>query len=229
MNTLLLIAIGLVAVALYLPQWHTQRILNRFSAPHPSLPGTGSQFAEHLLAGQGLSHVKVEETTEGDHYDPLAKTVRLSAENFHNKSLTAIVTAAHEVGHAIQDAQGYEPLQRRTELITRAQTFARFSGWALIALPILLVVIHSPMLAALAFAIGFVAQFGGVLVNITTLPVELDASFNRAMPLLAQTKLLSPKELYSAKRILRACAMTYVAGSLASLLNLWKWMKAIRR
>lgn len=229
MNILLLVAIGLVAVALYIPQWHTKRILQRFSAPHPTLPGTGSQFAEHLLKQQGLTHVRVEETNDGDHYDPLTKTVRLSPDNFHRNSLTAIVTAAHEVGHAIQDAQGYEALQRRTELVTRAQTFARFSGWALIALPILLVVIHSPILAALAFAIGFVSQFGGVLVNITTLPVELDASFNRAMPLLAQSNLLSPKELHSAKRILRACAMTYVAGSLSSLLNLWKWMKAIRR
>lgn len=229
MNILLLVAIALVAVALYIPQWHTQRILRRYGQPHPTLPGTGSQYAEHLLRSQGLTHVRVEETKEGDHYDPVAKVVRLTNQNYHRNSLTAIVTAAHEVGHAIQDAQGYEPLQRRTELITRAQSFARFSGWALLALPVVLVVVHSPILAALAFAIGFVAQFGGVLVNITTLPVELDASFNRAMPLLANSNVLSPKELHTAKRILRACAMTYVAGSLSSLLNLWKWMRALRR
>jgi hypothetical protein len=229
MNPLLLIIFLLLAVALYTPQWHTRRVLAKFSQPHPVLPGTGAQYAEHLLASQGLSHVRVEETAQGDHYDPVQKAVRLSRENFHSNSLTAIVTAAHEVGHAIQDATGYEPLQRRTELVTRAQTFARFSGWALLALPVVLVIIHSPILAALAFAIGFVAQFGGVLVNITTLPVEFDASFTRAMPLLAQNPYLSPKDLYHAKRILRACAMTYVAGSLSSLLNLWKWLKAIKR
>jgi Zn-dependent membrane protease YugP len=229
MSILLLVAIALVAVALYVPQWHTRRILAKFSQPHPTLPGTGAQYAEHLLKSQGINHVRVEETPDGDHYDPTAKVVRLSPANFHSNSLTAIVTAAHEVGHAIQDAQGYEPLQRRTEMVTRAQGFARFSGFALIALPVLLVVVHSPILAALAFAIGFVSQFGGVLVSITTLPVELDASFKRAMPLLEQGGLLSPKELYNAKRILRACAMTYVAGSLSSLLNLWKWMKAIKR
>jgi Zn-dependent membrane protease YugP len=229
MNILLLIAIVLFAVALYVPQWHTRRILEQYSKPHPTLPGTGAQYAEHLLTAQGLSGVRVEETKEGDHYDPTTKVVRLSSANFHTNSLTAIVTAAHEVGHAIQDAQGYEPLQRRTEMVTRAQGFARFSGVALIALPILLVVIHSPILAALAFAVGFVSQFGGVLVSITTLPVELDASFKRAMPLLEQGGFLSPKELHNAKRILRACAMTYVAGSLSSLLNLWKWMKAIKR
>jgi hypothetical protein len=229
MSPLLLIGVVLVAVALYVPQWHTRRILAQYSRPHPTLPGTGSQYAEHLLRAQGLTMVRVEETKEGDHYDPTAKVVRLSIANFHSNSLTAIVTAAHEVGHAIQDAQGYEPLHRRTEMVTRAQGFAQFSGWALMALPVVLVVVHSPVLAALTFAIGFVAQFGGVLVSITTLPVELDASFKRAMPLLAQGGLLSPKELYIAKRILRACAMTYVAGSLSSLLNLWKWMKAIRR
>lgn len=229
MSPLLLIALALLAVALYVPQWHTQRILQRFSQPHPSLPGTGAQYAHHLLQQQGLTQVRVEETNEGDHYDPIHKVVRLSSNNFHRNSLTAIVTAAHEVGHAIQDAQHYEPLQRRTELITRAQYFARFSGIALIALPFVLLIAHSPWLAALAFALGFVSQFGGVLVSITTLPVEFDASFNRAMPLLKQSNLLSPKELYHAKRILRACAMTYVAGSLSSLLNLWKWMKALRR
>jgi hypothetical protein len=229
MNILLLIVLAIVAIGLYVPQWHTQRILKKYSAPHPLLPGTGAQYAEHLLNSQGLKHVRVEETSEGDHYDPTTKVVRLSRDNFHRNSLTAIVTAAHEVGHAIQDAQNYEPLHRRTELITRTQSFARFSGWALIALPIILVLIHSPILAALAFAIGFVAQFGGVLVNITTLPVEFDASFNRAMPLLKQSNLLSPKELHQAKRILRACALTYVAGSLSSLLNLWKWMKALKR
>lgn len=229
MSPLLLIFIGLMAVALYVPQWHTQRILEKFSRPHPNLPGTGSQYALHLLKQQGLVHVRVEETKDGDHYDPSSKTVRLSAQNFHTNSLTAIVTAAHEVGHAIQDAQNYEPLQRRTELITRAQGFARFSGIALIILPIVLLVAHNPWMAALAFVMGFVSQFGGVLVNITTLPVEFDASFNRAMPLLKQSNLLSKEDLRHAKRILRACAMTYVAGSLSSLLNLWKWMKALRR
>lgn len=228
-SPLLLISFLLLAIALYAPQWHTRRILSRYSVPHPTLPGSGAMYAEYLLKEQGLGHVRVEETQDGDHYDPMQKVVRLSPENFHSNSLTAIVTAAHEVGHAIQDAQGYEPLQRRTEMVTRAQTFAQFSGWALIALPVVLVVVHSPILAAFSFAIGFVSQFGGVLVNITTLPVEFDASFSRAMPLLAKNPYLSPKDLHIAKRILRACAMTYVAGSLSSLLNLWKWLKAIKR
>ncbi len=217
------------AVALYVPQWHTRRILAKYSHPHPTLPGTGAQFAQYLLTQEHLTHVRVEETSMGDHYDPSAKVVRLSRENFHSNSLTAIVTAAHEVGHAIQDAQGYEPLHRRTELVTRAQQFEKVSGWALLALPILLVVIHSPVLGMLAFVLGFTTQFWSIVVNITTLPVEFDASFNRALPLLAQGGWLSPKELYIARRILRACAMTYVASSLSSLLNLWKWLKAIRR
>lgn len=229
MSPLLLIFIGLMAIAFYVPQWHTQRILEKFSKPHPNLPGSGAEYALHLLKQQNLAHVRVEQTQEGDHYDPTSKTVRLSAQNFRTNSLTAIVTAAHEVGHAIQDAQHYEPLQRRTELITRAQGFARLSGIALVVLPLVLIVAHSPWMAALAFVLGFVSQFGGVLVNITTLPVEFDASFNRAMPLLKQSNLLSKQELRDAKRILRACAMTYVAGSLSSLLNLWKWMKALRR
>lgn len=229
MNALLLIFIALLAVALYLPQWHTRRILQRYSTPHPTLPGTGAQYAEHLLRSQGLDQVRVEETSDGDHYDPGARAVRLSRDNFHSNSLTAIVTAAHEVGHAIQHAQQYEPLLRRSEMITRAQKFEQVSGWALIALPVVLVVIHSPLLAALAFALGFASQFWGVIVNLSTLPVEFDASFTRAMPLLQQGGLLTPKELYIARRILRACAMTYVASSLSSLLNLWKWLKAIRR
>jgi Zn-dependent membrane protease YugP len=114
-------------------------------------------------------------------------------------------------------------------LVTRAQKFEQISGWALLALPVLLVVIHSPMLGVLAFALGFMSQFWGIVVSITTLPVEFDASFNRALPLLQAGGWLSPKELHISRQILRACAMTYVAGSLSNLLNLWKWLKAIRR
>jgi Zn-dependent membrane protease YugP len=229
MNVLFLLSLAMLAVLLYLPQWQSQRILAKYRVPHPTLPGTGAQFAEHLLLSQGIAHVRVEETTMGDHYDPIAKVVRLSRENFNSNSLTAIVTSAHEVGHAIQDAQGFEPLHRRTELVTRAQHFEKLSGWALLALPVLLVVVHSPLLGLIAFGLGFVSQFGGVLVSITTLPVEFDASFKRALPLLTEGGWLSPKELHIARSILRACAMTYVASSLSNLLNLWKWLKAIRR
>jgi Zn-dependent membrane protease YugP len=229
MNVFFLLLLAMLAVLLYVPQWQSQRILAKYRVPHPTLPGTGAQFAEHLLQSQGIGHVRVEETTAGDHYDPMAKVVRLSRENFYSNSLTAIVTAAHEVGHAIQDAQGFEPLQRRTELVTRAQKFEKISGWALLALPVLLLVVHNPMLGLVAFGVGFVSQFGGILVSITTLPVEFDASFNRALPLLQAGGWLSPKELHISRQILRACAMTYVASSLSGLLNLWKWLKTIRR
>ena len=91
------------------PQLWVRSVLLRHSAPRASIPQTGGEFARHLLDGMKLSHVKVEETEQGDRCHPIAKAVRLKAEHFHGKSLTAVVIAAHEVGHAMQDATGYPP------------------------------------------------------------------------------------------------------------------------
>lgn len=210
-----------------LPNLWTNHILKKYSRPHPDIPGTGGQFAEHLIKKYELP-VTLEETPSGDHYDPVEKVVRISSENYHSNSLTAITTVAHEIGHALQDKTGYEPLTQRTVLIERSQWMQKFSGIALMITPVLIPLLHTPMIGLVTFGAGFIAMGVPVMIHLSTLPVEFDASYKRALPLLKEGHYLSDNDLKKAHKILRACAMTYVAASLSSLFNLWKWIRAIK-
>ena len=212
-----------------LPSIWTKAILQKHRKPHPDIPGTGMQFAHHLAKKLDLEHLKIEETNQGDHYDPIEKAVRISKENANSNSLTAITTVAHEFGHALQDKTDYPELKQRTALIERAAVMQKFAGFALLVTPLLIPLAHTPMVGLLTFGAGFIAMGVPVIIHLSTLPVEFDASFKRALPLLEEGQYLSKKDHKTAKRILFACAMTYVAASLSSLFNLWKWLKAVKR
>lgn len=228
MGLLILLFVALFILTT-LPSLWTKAILNKYRKPHPDIPGTGLQFAEHLLQKLDLKGVKVEETDQGDHYDPIEKVVRISTANAHSNSLTAITTVAHEMGHALQDKTDYPELKQRTALIERAAIMQKFAGMALMITPLMIPLAHTPMVAFLTFGAGFIAMGVPVIIHLSTLPVEFDASFKRALPLLEKGEYLSKREHRIAKKILFACAMTYVAASLSSLFNLWKWLKALRR
>lgn len=225
----LIIIFVLLFIITTLPNMWTKAILNKHRKPHPDIPGTGLQFAEHLVKKYELNGVKVEETDQGDHYDPIDKVVRISSANAHSNSLTAITTVAHEVGHALQDKTDYPELKQRTALVERAAIMQKFAGIALMVTPFLIPLAHTPMVALLTFAAGFIAMGVPVIIHLSTLPVEFDASFKRALPLLEEGQYLDKKDQKIAKKILFACAMTYVAASLSSLFNLWKWLKALKR
>jgi hypothetical protein len=226
---ILLVGFILLFILTTLPSLWTRHILQKHSHPHPDIPGSGLQFGEHLIKKLDLKGVRIEETTAGDHYDPIEKVVRISSANAHSNSLTAITTVAHEIGHALQDQQDYAPLKQRTALVERAAVMQKFAGIALMITPLLIPLAHTPLIALLTFAAGFIAMGVPVMIHLSTLPVEFDASFKRALPLLEQGQYLSKKDMKSAHAILRACAMTYVAASLSSLFNLWKWVKALKR
>lgn len=212
-----------------LPSLWTKAILKKHSQAHPDIPGNGMQFAQHLVQKLELNGVTIEETDHGDHYDPIQKVVRISAANAHSNSLTAITTVAHEIGHALQDKEDYPELKQRTALVERAAIMQKFAGVALMITPFLIPLAHTPMVALLTFGAGFIAMGVPVMIHLSTLPVEFDASFKRALPLLKDGNYLNKKDQKIAKRILLACAMTYVAASLSSLFNLWKWLKALKR
>jgi len=225
----LVVIFVLLFILTTLPSLWTKAILNKHRKPHPDIPGTGLQFAEHLIQKYELHGVTVEETDQGDHYDPIEKVVRISTANAHSNSLTAITTVAHEIGHALQDKEDYPELKQRTALIERAAIMQKFSGVALMITPFLIPLAHTPMIAMVTFGAGFIAMGIPVIIHLSTLPVEFDASFKRALPLLQDGEYLDKKDYKTAKRILFACAMTYVAASLSSLFNLWKWLKALKR
>lgn len=176
-----------------------------------------------------MTSVKVEKTEPGnDHYDPASRTVRLSPENHDQNSLTAVAVAAHEVGHAIQHHHGSPMLMLRTRLAQLAAGAEKIGAAALVIMPFAAIITRAPSSSLLFLIAGVGSMFLATLVHLVTLPVELDASFNKALPIL-QKGYISKQDEPAVKRILRAAAFTYVAGSLASLLNLWRWIAILRR
>jgi Zn-dependent membrane protease YugP len=224
----IVLLLGLAAL-IFAPNIWVRRVLAKHAAPRQDFPGTGGEFAQHLVDHYALKGVTVEETAEGDHYDPVAKAVRLSRTVREGRSLTAVVTAAHEVGHAIQDRTGYLPLVARTKSIRTAMRVEKIGSYTLFAAPLIGALTGSPA-AAILTLVGAVAIMGSsIAVHLSTLPVEYDASFNKALPILREGGYLSQNDMPAAEQILRACAMTYVASSLASLLNVARWIAILRR
>ena len=223
---LLLIIVGIV---IFGPQLWTRRVFAQYSAPRPDYPGTGAELARHLLDRLDMKHIKVETTEMGDHYDPETKAVRLTPDKFSGKSLTAVTVAAHEVGHAIQDHMGYQPLAERTRLVRVAHGAEKVGAVVMMGIPIATALARTPVAGVLVLVAGMATMGIATLVHLVTLPVEWDASFRRALPVLQQGNYLSREDEQGARRILTAAALTYVAASLASLLNLWRWIALLRR
>ncbi|MAT64545.1 MAG: peptidase [Gammaproteobacteria bacterium] len=225
----IVILIIVVVALLFGPQLWVQWVMRRHSAEREDFPGTGGEFARHLLQRLQLDQVGVEETERGDHYDPVSRTVRLSPDNFNGRSLTAVVVAAHEVGHAIQHAGNYRWLSLRHRLVPLANSAQQLGNLLFFGIPVIAVLTRAPS-SGLLLLVGALLSFGAAaLVHLITLPVEFDASFNRALPLLKAGRYIPAPDQRAAHSILRAAAMTYVAASFASLLNLWRWLRVLRR
>jgi Zn-dependent membrane protease YugP len=225
----IIILLLLLAVIVFGPGLWVQRVLDRYSAPADRYAGTGAQLARHLLNKHGLEDVAVERTPEGDHYDPQAKAVRLTDDKFDGKSLTAITVAAHEVGHALQDRDGYAPLRMRSRLVRAGQGIEKVGAGVLMVSPFIGVLTRTPMLSLIMFGAGFATLGMSTLIHLVTLPTEFDASFNRALPMLDEFRILKRADRSGARRLLRAAALTYVSASLMSLLNIARWWAILRR
>ncbi len=224
----LLLVVVIVALLALLPQAYVRRVIKRHDGQRSDLPGTGGEFARHLLDRSGLATVRVEATDLGDHYDPEAKAVRLSQANMAGSSLAAVVIAAHEVGHAIQDATGYRPLTARTRLAKQAMKLERVGAVLMLVAPIVGILAKSPHLLMLEMAFGFLIMAMSIVVHVVTLPTEFDASFQRALPMLKDGNHIKTADMGAAKQILRAAALTYVAAAAMTLLNVGRWLRTIR-
>ena len=227
MPVLFLVLIVLALV--FVPGFWVKRVLARYSRPPDRYPGTGAELARHLLDQHNLGSVSVEETDEGDHYDPVAKSVRLTPDKFSGRSLTAITVAAHEVGHALQDADGYGPLRLRSTLVRVIQPVQKIGAGILMVSPFIGAITRAPGLGILMFVGGLLTLLSSTLVHFVTLPTELDASFARALPMLDKHEILHRPDRPHAKTLLTAAAFTYVSASLMSLLNIARWCAILRR
>ena len=225
----ILLPLVFVFALVFGPGWWVRNVMSRYSKPQDRYDGTGGELARHLLDSHDLQHVKIEETSKGDHYDPLEKVIRLTPDKLNGRSLTAVTVAAHEVGHALQDASGYAPLKIRSQLIMLTRPVERLGAGILMAAPLIGVLTRAPLVSLLMVLGGLLSLGATTLVHLVTLPTELDASFNRAMPMLEKGTVLKPVDLPHARRLLKAAALTYLSASLASLLNIARWWTLLRR
>ena len=228
----MVIAIVLLLLLLLLlcPQWWATYTFRRYGEISPHIPGDGASLARHLLEKLDIRGVQVEEGKPGsDHYDPVRRVVSLGADNYNNKSLTAIAVAAHEVGHAIQHHRNEKMLALRTRLVKLAVTTQQLGAAAMFLLPLVMLVTRVPAAGMLMALVGLGSMASASLVHLVTLPVEIDASFGKALPILKQGRYVAEADEQAVRRVLRAAALTYVAGSLASLLNLARWFAFLRR
>jgi Zn-dependent membrane protease YugP len=229
---LLFVFLPVLALTLFAQWWVTNAFRKASQIPNMQRI-TGAQAARRILDSAGLTYIPIEPTQAqmrglgrgssatpslDDHYDPSDKVLRLSPQVYGGTSVAALGVAAHEAGHAVQDAQGYVAMKARSAIVPAANLGTQF-GFILVILGLVMQVAGLAWLGVGAFALG-------TLFALLTLPVELNAS-TRAMQMLTNTGLVDRTEYGQARAVLTAAAFTYVAALAASVLNLlWYVMLA---
>ncbi len=212
--TMLLIIPGIIVAI-----WAQSRV-NRAYHAYSKMPVlsrvTGRETAARILASGGLRDVQIAAAhgVLSDNYNPLKKTVNLSQDNYAGSSVAAVAIAAHESGHALQHGSGYFPLQVRS-LLAPVVSFASYLLWPMLLFGFLLG--YTSIISVVVYI------FLGIFVfQLVTLPVEFNAS-RRALAALTAQHILTDEELYGAKKMLSAAALTYVAATLVALLNVLRF------
>ena len=213
-STYMLVLIGVIICMVASAKMNAT--FNRYSRVRSRSGLTGREAAERILYSAGIRDVRVEHVPGNltDHYDPRRKVLRLSDATYNSNSVAAIGVAAHECGHAIQHETGYVPLAVRGSLVPIAN-FGSSIAWPLILIGLFM---NSGM-SALVLNLGILAFSLAVLFQIVTLPVEFNAS-GRAVKILGSTGILYEDEVKDTKKVLKAAALTYVAGAASAILQL---------
>lgn len=218
--TYILVIIG-AGIAMY-AQHKVTSTFAKYSEWETSFGVTGNQVARDILSVSRIDDVAVEHVQGHltDHYDPRSKVLRLSDATDYSTSIAAVAVAAHECGHALQHAQGYAPLRLRSVLAPVTQFGSSIS------LPLIMIGLAMNFMGLVQ--VGIIA-FSLVLVfQLVTLPVEFDASA-RAMRILEEQRLLTAEELPAARKVLNAAALTYVAASISTALQLIRFILIANR
>ena len=201
----------------------------KFSKQPLSANLTGKEVAEKMLNDHGIYDVKIISVKGqlSDHYNPQKKTVNLSESVYSKSNTAAVAVAAHECGHAVQHAKGYEWLKMRSILVPMVGVSSNLGMWLLLIGIFLMQ--SSPVLGENLATIGILGFATGTLFSLVTLPVEFDAS-KRAIYWLERKRIVNQRELVQSKEALNWAAGTYVVAALASIANLvYLWFRFGRR
>tara|TARA_B100001027_G_scaffold89714_1_gene61507 strand:+ start:930 stop:1607 length:678 start_codon:yes stop_codon:yes gene_type:complete len=225
----MLVFLFLFLVLTIVPIFWVQYIFKKNDKVISDMPFNGFEFGQELLRELNLSNVKIEETKLADHYDLEEKKVKILDSRLQKKSLTAISIICHEIGHAIQHSENYAPLETRTKIVKNTQWINKFSmSLIYVVLPLVVSFGAFPLIKILLPLI-LLSLIIGIVIHLITLEVELDASFNKAYPIM---KLKIPVIYHSqCKSILRAAAFTYVVGVIRNFLSLrilWTLLSRIK-
>jgi uncharacterized protein len=227
---ILLILGSTLALLAFAPQVWVRHVMQRHHKESPEMPGSGGELAWHLVQRFKLDGIGVEETEEGrDHFDPQAQMVRLSPSNYHGRSVTAVAVAAHEVGHAIQYHRQEAIFELRKKYLPLAGKLSRFGIALMWSLPVAAVALRSPIAIGIIIGLSVLLQLAGAMAYLIVLPEEWDASFNKALPILVEGEYITEEQERGARQVLKAAALTYFAGALASILNIGRWLMVLRR
>ena len=213
----------------YLIQNKLKSKFKKFSQQTLSANLSGKEIAEKMLSDHGIYDVKVISVRGQltDHYNPQKKTVNLSQSVYNERNAAAAAVAAHECGHAVQHAKGYEWLQMRSILVPMVGVTSNLGIWILIAGAV--ITQSSPTIGGSLVSVGILGFAFGTLFSLVTLPVEFDAS-KRAIYWLERKRIVNQRELVQSKEALNWAAGTYVVAALASIANLvYLWMRFGKR
>ena len=208
-------------ILMAITSWYVKAAYNKWSRVAAGSRFTGYEATRRLIASSGLQGVKIQGTPGEmtDHYDPRDKTVYLSNGVANSASVASLAIAAHELGHAQQDAEGYFPLKFRGVLVPLVNIGSNL-GWILIMIGLFLQLMQIAWLGVIIFA-------GGALFALVTLPVEFDASA-RARRMLADSGIIqTDAEMRGVSNVLNAAALTYVAGLVTAILQLLYYVSLI--
>lgn len=208
-------------VVMLLAQWYVKSTYNKWGQVPARSQINGAEAAQRLKSAGGLHDVQIQQVQGelSDHYDPRKKTLKLSRGVFQGNSVASLAIAAHELGHALQDKEGYIPLRFRSMLVPAVNVGSTL-GWILIMVGLL---INATGLAWL----GVIAFSGGAIFALATLPVELNASA-RAKRLLSQSGIIQgEREKKGVNSVLNAAALTYVASLFTAVMQLLYWISLV--
>lgn len=211
MYTDIILIVAIIAVPL-LAQLYIKRTYSKYMDYDNENKISGFEVARKILDANGLNNIDVVSTsgTLSDHYDPKRKVVRLSSDVFNGESVSALAVAAHECGHAIQDKEAYALMRFRSLLVPAVNITTSLSYY------VILIGFIFQILNLVYIGIAFTAM--GLLFQLVTLPVEINAS-KRAGVQIRQLGLAGASDISGAKSVLTAAAMTYLAGVVASALQ----------
>ncbi len=195
-------------------QWYVNSAYRKWSQVPARNNFTGAQAAQRLIQRSGLYGVQIE-AVQGrlsDHYDPRSKVLRLSPNVYQGKSVASLAIAAHELGRALQDQEGYFPLRIRAALVP-AVNIGSYLGWILIFIGLLIGITELAWLGLIVFA-------AGALFALATLPVELNASARAKRILVESGLIVGEEEQRGVNNVLNAAALTYVAALISAVMQL---------